>query len=450
MSRFCCERGFTLNNKDHRLYYGWVVVAVSCLTLFIIMGIRFSFGIFYMAILEEYGWGRGETAGAFSLAMLFHALFSPVSGIMIDRFGPRKLFPLAGTFLFLGLLAATQISAMWHLYLIFGVVIAIGMNSLAYTPHMSIIPKWFVKRRGLASGVVLSGIGLGALVLVPLNQLMIDTMGWRSAFLNLSGIILFILVPVTALFHRRSPRDTGHYPAGPIPEDEERQTFRPEEDIAFSAMPEYWTFGAAARVKAFWFMVLVLVCDGFISHMLLVHQAVYLVDSGYSKLLAASIVGLVGIIGSAGGILCGILSDHIGRKYVYTLGSISAFVGIVALLFIKDFASPWMVYVFATLYGLGSGGKLPMYAAITVDLFPGNALGRIMSSQSIGFGIGGAIGAYVGGYFYDQLGNYVIPFILLLASIVVGIFSIWMAVPRRRLTPYGVSVQNDDELLFSK
>jgi len=154
------------------------------------MGTRISFGVYYIAILGEYGWGRAETAGAFSMAMVFHAIFAPVTGTLIDRFGPRKLFPLGATFMFLGLLGASRISAIWHLYLFFGVVMAIGINTLSYSPHMSIIPKWFIRRRGLASGLVLSGVGLEALVLVPFNELMIDTFAGKYnpwCFFNLDG-----------------------------------------------------------------------------------------------------------------------------------------------------------------------------------------------------------------------------------------------------------------------
>jgi MFS family permease len=122
--------------------------------------------------------------------MVFHAIFAPVTETIIDRFGPRKLFPLGAIFLFLGLLAASRISTIWHLYLFFGVVMAIGINTLSYSPHMSIIPKWFIRRRGLASGLVLSGVGLEALVLVPFNELMIDTFAGKYnpwCFFNLDG-----------------------------------------------------------------------------------------------------------------------------------------------------------------------------------------------------------------------------------------------------------------------
>ena len=419
-----------MNNRIHRFYYGWVIVALSFFTLFLAMGTRFTFGVYYIAILGEYDWGRAETAGAFSLAMVFHAIFSPVSGILVDRFGPRKLFPIGAIFLFLGLLAASRISAVWHLYLFFGVVVSIGINSLSYSPVISIIPKWFIRKRGLATGLALSGVGAGTFLLVPFNELMIATLGWRSAFLILSGIILFFLVPATALFYRRSPRDMGLYPDGIVPEDEDPSPLQPEKDIPPSDdVPVYWTFKDAARVKAFWFMTFVIVCDAFVVNMLLVHQAVYIVDLGYSKMLAASLVGLVGLLRSLGGILCGFLSDHMGSKRGYTLGSILTFFGILALLFVKNTLSPWMLYTFVILYGIGFGAKAAMIATINSDLFPGNALGSIMGTQSIGFGIGGAIGAYLGGYYYDQMGTYFVPFLLLLASVILSVFSIWMTTP---------------------
>ena len=147
---FFSQRVCTLNSKISHFYYGWVIVAVSTFTLFMAVGTRCSFGVYYIAILGEYGWGRAETAGAFSLAMLLHAVFAPVTGALIDRFGPRKLFPLGAVFLFLGLLAASRIRAIWHLYLFFGVVMAIGINTLSYSPNMSIIPRWFIKKIGLA------------------------------------------------------------------------------------------------------------------------------------------------------------------------------------------------------------------------------------------------------------------------------------------------------------
>lgn len=428
-----------MKDKTDRFYYGWVIVAISFFTLFFAIGIRFSFGVFFIAILNEYGWSRGETAGAFSLAMVVHALFAPVTGAIVDRFGPRKLFPIGSVFLIMGLMAASRITAIWQLYLFFGVAVAIGINTISYSPHMSLIPKWFVQKRGLAAGLVLSGIGMGTLVIVPLVELIIDKVGWRSAFLVLAAMILGIVLPMTALFQRRSPQEIGQYPDGITPgsiRNLSNEKEEPRETIPTFNLPEQWTLKAALCTKAFWCMVFVVLCNGFLMNMLLVHQAIHTVDVGYSKMVAASMVGMVGLIGAIGGIFCGYLSDRAGREISYTIGSMAAFAGVVLFILIKDTHSPWMLYAFVILYGAGFGSIGPMTASTTGDLFPGNSVGRIMAMQSVGFGLGGALGSYVGGYFYDQMGSYFIPFLLLLASIILSVLGIWMAAPRHRTYSY--------------
>jgi MFS family permease len=414
-----------------RFYYGWVVVAVSFLTLFMALGIRYSYGVFFVAIVREYGWSRGATAGAFSMAMISHALFAPVTGTLIDRYGPRRLFPLGAIFLTLGLVAASRISSLWHLYLFFGVIIASGINTLSYSPHMSIIPKWFVRKRGLASGFVLSGIGMGTMTLAPLCESVIESMGWRAAFLVLAALVLFLIFPITALFHRRSPQDVGQCPEdfeGPDPSH--RGSFA-EEAIPSGKTPKLWTMNEALRTRAFWHTAAVAFSNGFFINLLLVHQVAHVVDAGFSEMVSASALGLVGLIGSAGGIFGGFLSDRLGREKSYTLGSASALSGIFLLLLIRDTTAPWMLYGFVLLYGAGYGFVLPVAASTIGDLFPGNSLGRILAIQSVGFGLGGALGPYLGGVLHDLTGNYVVPLLLAMLSVAAGAYGIWMAAPRR-------------------
>jgi MFS family permease len=181
----------SLLNRPYRFYYGWVIVAASFLTVFFVIGTRSSLGLFYSAILADYGWERAETAGAFSLMMIVHAVMSPVSGILIDRVGPRKLFPLGGIIFGIGLILSSLISEIWQLYLYLGLITAMGVTPQSYAPQMSRIPRWFVQKKGLASGLVLSGIGTGTLFMAIVIGLLITTAGWRSAFGILS---LFIFV----------------------------------------------------------------------------------------------------------------------------------------------------------------------------------------------------------------------------------------------------------------
>ncbi len=437
--QFPRERIDRVNAKPQRFYYGWVIVGVSFLTLFFSLGTRFSFGVFYVAILKEYGWGRGETAGAFSLALLIHALFAVVTGKLIDRFGPRALFPLGAAFLAIGFAAASGITAIWHLYLVLGVVMAMGVNTLAFAPHMSLIPRWFVKKRGLACGLVVSGIGVGTMVMAPFIQFMIDTVGWRSAFLILAGIVIGVVVPMTALFQRRSPEDLGQFPDGIVPDSGGTYAPQPNEfpkDTQSPHLPEQWTLRAAICTKAFWWMTLLNSSVGFSTNMLVVHQAAHVVDAGYSPSLAALLVGLVGLFRSTGGVLGGSISDRVGREIGCTLGGGFASVGIVLFLLVRDTTSPWILYVFVILFGLGHGSIGPIQAAAVGDLFPGSSLGIIMGTFSIGWGLGGALGAFLGGYFYDQVGSYTFPFLLVLVNISLGLLGMWMAAPRhRRIRP---------------
>ena len=425
-----------MKGKKVRFYYGWVIVGVSFLTLFFSLGTRSSFGVFYVAILRDYAWGRAETAGAFSLAMAIHGLFALVTGSLIDRFGPRTLFPLGAILLAMGLAAASRITAIWHLYLFFGVVMAVGINTISYAPNMSRIPKWFVRKRGLASGLVLAGIGVGIMVIAPVIQLIIDTVGWRSAFLILAGIVVGIVVPITALLQRRSPEDVGQFPDGIVPDSGRTYTTAPPEGSTrhtrTSDLSDQWTLRAALRTGDYWWMTLVFFSTSFSFNMLIVHQAARVVDAGYAPTLAALSVGLVGLLNSFGGVFCGFLSDRVGREIGYTLGASSAIVGVFLFLLVRDPALPWLLYGFVILFGLGHGATSPTIAATAGDLFSGNSLGRIMGTFSTGWGFGGALGPYLGGYFYDQTGSYTIPLILAMASLSLGILGMWMAAPGRR------------------
>jgi MFS family permease len=424
------------NVKKGHFYYGWVIIVVSFLTLFLALGVRYSYSVFFVALLSEYGWSRAEAAGAFSLAMVVHALFSPVTGVLIDRFGPRKLFPLGAVILALGLTAASRTTALWHLYLFFGVAVAIGVNTLSYSPHMSLVPIWFVQKRGFASGLVSSSLGIGTLVIVPLAERIIHMVGWRSTFLLFAGMILCIVFPMTALFQRRSPEEIGQFPDGLSSEngiDVSQKRRMPHKRTQTSIQDGPWTWKGALRTKTFWFLGIVAFSNGFLLNTLLVHQVIYMVDAGYSEMVAASLFGIVGLIGSVGGILCGHLSDRIGRELAYTVGSSAAFMGLFFLMFIKDTSTPWLLYAFVILYGAGYGAVTPLVASATGDLFPGNALGRILSVQALTFGIGGALGPYLVGDLYDRTGSYDMAFLLFFLVIALGVLGIWIAGPRRRM-----------------
>jgi MFS family permease len=406
---------------------------VSFVTLFLVVGTRFSLGIFFVAILEEYHWTRGETAGAFSMMMVVHAVFSLAVGVLFDRLGPRKLFPLGGLAIAIGFAACSQIRSIWQLYLFLGGIAAIGVSTLAFVPHMALVPNWFVRRRGTATGIVYAGIGSGQLALAPLIQGMVSSIGWRAAFLLLAGIILLIVVPLTAIFQRRRPEDMGLHPDGLPPTDPHTRR-APALHSSLHGVPEKaddWTIFDAMRTPRFWLLMVTGAGLGMNLNTLMVHQMAFLTDIGYSKFLGASLLGAVGGLRSLGGLSLGSLSDHLGREVAYSIGSVAAFIGITLLTSMQDTSHAWRLYLFVLMYGLGYGALGPVYASATADLFPGRHLGAILGVLEAGYGLGGAFGAFMAGYLYDQLGHYTVSFSLVLGAIALSCVSLWLAAPRQ-------------------
>ena len=421
--------------RAYPFYYGWIIVAVSFFTVFFVLGTRSCFGLFYTAILAEYGWGRAETAGAFSLMMVFHACMAPFTGILIDRFGPRKLFPMGAVIVGIGLAASSLISEIWHLYLCFGVITAMGTNMQSYAPHMSLIPRWFIRKRGLASGMVLSGLGPGTMLLALLIGFIIDREGWRYAYIVLSAIIFCVVVPMNALFQRNGPEEVGQTIEGAHPNLNDQYVSTDKNHRKHNERPiaqEIWTFQAAARTKAFWYLIVVGFAQGIMINTVMVHLAPHTVDLGFSRMLAASVVGVVGLLGSLGTILFGMLSDRVGRESGYFLVSFGASIGFLLLILTNYYPSEWLLHTFVIIYGVCQGGIVSIVAAATGDLFhSGNALGRIISTQAVSFGLGSATGAYLGGSFFDRSGSYTMAFIIVLFFIWIGAFSLWAAAPHK-------------------
>lgn len=425
-------------HQQPRLFYGWVIVAVSFVTLFLVIGTRFSLGVFYVAMLEDYQWSRAETAGAFSLMLVVHAVFSLAVGVLFDRFGPRVLFPLGGLLIGLGFAACSQIRSIWQLYVFLGVVAALGISTLAFVPHMALVSAWFERRRGTATGIAYAGIGSGQLALAPLIQGMIMWFGWRGALLALAGLILIVVVPLTAIFHRRRPQDLGLLPDGrPLPQASGGSQSPDHASHPGPGGVQPLTLLQAMRTGRFWLLMGTVGGLGVMLNTLLVHQMAHLTDVGYSKLVGATLLGVVGGLRSLGGMTIGSLSDRIGREISYGIGGVLCFAGVVVLMAIRDTSQPWLLYGFALLYGLGHGALGPVYAAATADLFSGKYLGTILGLLEAAYGLGGALGTYMAGYAYDLSGNYRASFALVLAAIVLSCLSLWGAAPRKHRVQLG-------------
>jgi MFS family permease len=191
-----------------------VLVATAFVTMGVVVNSRTAFSLFFPSILDEFGWSRGLTAATFTTGLLTSNLFTPFLGVLMDRLGPRIVFPFGLGLMSIGLMLATATREPWHLHLTLGVLVAGASVFVSYMGHSLLLPNWFVRQRGLALGVAFSGVGVGSFLLMPLIQAFLGRVGWRGACWILAAMILLVVLPLNAIVPRRRPEDLGLRPDG--------------------------------------------------------------------------------------------------------------------------------------------------------------------------------------------------------------------------------------------
>jgi len=412
-----------------KIFYGWIIVAVSFLNLAVVFGIWYSFSVFLVAVAKDFGWQRAETSGVFSVFMMVQSLAAVVVGAIIDRLGPRLVFPAACVLVAGGLFLTSTIGSLLEYYLWYGVLTPIGICAIGYIAHSIVLPRWFESKRGLAIGIAMAGVGVGMQLIVPLTQYVIATWGWRSAYRLLALFTLVALFPPNALLQRRGPEVMGLSPDGNQNPSSEKMFPPKPRDIP---RPIARTIGQAIRTLSFWFLVASSFFTSLAIQSTLIHQVAAVVEKGFSAARGAFFFGLAGIIGSIGKIFFGFLSDRLGREPAFTLGMAAALAGVLSLVFLSPNSS-FLLYAFAILFGLGYGSVAPIFPARSADFFLGPDFGKIVGVFSLIGGMGGALGVWVSGKLFDLTGSYGTSFLLSITCLVVNVvFFRWATQAARR------------------
>lgn len=393
---------------------------MTFVTLGLTYGVWYSYSVFLVALLREFGWSRSVLAGAFSVFVMVHGLSGPALGWLVERLGPRRVVMAGSALIGAGLLLAAETRAAWQLYLAFGVITAVGVSSSGWVPSVVLVRGWFPARVGTALGLASAGIGVGIFALVPLAQLLIDRSGWRWALRGLALLVVGWGIPASALLLRDPPAPVA--PAAPRPHAPARETL-------------HWTLGGALRSWRFWAVAGVFITGSFATQTLLVHQVAYLVDHGVPALAAAAVVGVVGLASVAGKTGWGALSDRFGRELAYTLAFVCVLSSIGALVAAGRWPNPALPYAYAVLIGLGYAATAPLTPAVASDLFGGPRFARIFGVLHAATSLGGAAGAWAAGVIFDATGSYapVLWVTALMAVCAPGL--IWLAAPRRPNPP---------------
>lgn len=409
-------------------YYGWVIVGVSLLCTGFWMGILTTFSVFFVALIEDFGWSRGGAAGVQSCALLTYTVMAPFVGGLIDRFGPKRVI-LPGILFLCGALAlCATIRNLAQFYLFYGIGVAIGFTFISIVTVSAILSHWFEKKRGLASGLAVSGMGLGTFVLVPLIQYFITRWGWRMSYLVMAGLVFIVLVPVGALFLRHKPAEFGLTVDGPVSGKVKKKAMAVV-DPAWASTD--WTLAKVLRTGRFW--ALLLFCFTVILgvYVMLIHSVRFLVDRGFPKMTAAYIFSLVGIVSLVFRIFWGWLSDRIGRELTFTIGAVFIAFGAFSLMLLEASGRAWLAYLYATFFGMGWAVTAPMFMAVAADLFQGKRFGSIYGVLEAAIGTGSATGAWVAGFIFDITGSYRPAFILSIVASLLSCVFVWMAAPRK-------------------
>jgi MFS family permease len=411
-------------------FYGWVIVAVAFVTMGLGVNARTAFSLLFPPILDEFGWERGMTAGAFSFGFLVSAALSPFVGRVMDRRGPRVVIEMGVGLMAAGLLLAPLVRQPWHLYATLGVLVGGGANCLGYTGQSLFLPNWFVRRRGLAMSVAFSGVGVGSIIVLPWLQAMIGGAGWRAACWALGVLVLALLAPLNLLLKRR-PQDLGLEPDG----DRSGRTGAAGDptanvvDAAWVAVD--WTLGRAMRTARFWWIAVGYLCGLFAWYAVQVHQTKYLVEIGFNATHAAWALGFVSLAGIPGQIALGHVSDRIGREWVWTVGCLGFAICFLALLSLRHAPTPALLYLMVASQGMLGYGLTSVIGAIPAEIFQGTHYGTIFGTLMLAAIGGGAAGPWVTGALHDAAGSYALAFWIAIGCCALSAGAIWLAAPRR-------------------
>jgi MFS family permease len=434
--------GASVAEAGSTFYYGWVIVAVAFVVLGLITLIISSFPLFYVPVLENFNWSRGSTAIMMSIFLVLSGLAAPFAGGLIDRFGPRRVMPLGAFVTGCALLWLSRSSALWHFYVGFGIVAALGSSMLYVVPVTTIVSNWFARHRGTAIGIVTAAPGTSQLLLLPLLQYLINRIGWRNAYLLLGAVLVLIPTTLIRLFlygrpsdrglsvedEMRSPKHKGDHAT--VAEDAAETRTKTELVVLDKEWAETeWTIWNSIRTIRFWALTLVMAMFTVGFFLISIQLVAYLQDKGYSSMVAASVIGLQGFVNIVGTLLGGFVGDRWGRERTLTL-SVAIFIVCIVLLAIGGLTvSPAIVYAFAVVYGIGFGMAFPTLMASAADLFQGQHFGSILGIIALGGYLGAALGAWLSGFFFDLTRAYYLNFIVAALVMVISAVLIWKASP---------------------
>ena len=380
----------------------WLLLAAAFGTFAIGAALMYSYTVFLVTFIGVFGWSRAEASVPYAVSQIVNGVSAPLVGWLVDRLGPPRLILIGGTLLTVGLLANAWATQLWHIVLLYGVVMTLGANCLGLVVFVPVLSRYFVRNRGMAVSIVQSANGFARAFSAPSTTLMISGLGWRGAYLWQGVFMGVLLLPLASLF-----RGMGQSGRRRVSDN------------------EGWTVRQAARTRHFWLLFSVYLFTGLGSFLVALHQLAFAIDIGFDKLYAASVLGSGAFLALPGVIVTGTLSDYVGREIAAIIAYATSIVGVVFGLMITSSDQHALLWLHACFFGLTWGARGPAITAKTADLFPGPNLGAILGAITLGTGLGAAGGSWLAGFVFDTTGSYRVAFTLSIVFYVAGAIAFW-------------------------
>jgi MFS family permease len=379
-----------------RVFYGWFVVAAAFAVTFVGFGSAYTFSAFVESLQRDFAASRGSVSLVFSLAGFLYFALGMVSGPLADRWGSRRLSVAGMLLVGLGLCVAGMARALWEVYVAYGLGVGLGIGC-SYVPALGAVQRWFVKRRGFASGLAVSGIGVGTLVMPPLAALLIGTLGWRHTYLVL-GVLAAVVGVGMALLIENDPHDRGLAPDG-----------EPLQSGTQMKLAPGFSVRNAIRSKRFAGLYAACLICSFGLFVPFVHLIPYALDHGVPQASAVLLLGAIGVGSTLGRFFLGGLADQWGRELALSLMFAGMALALGAWVFATGF---WGMAAFALAYGVFYGGFVAILPALVMDYFGGRNVSGIIGVLYTSVAFGTLVGPSAAGFAFDVSHSYTLPILI--------------------------------------
>ena len=404
---------------SRELFYGYRIVSAGSVIQMLYLGCLFTYGVYFPQFESEFGWSRALISGAASLNFFILGVFGIVMGGATDRFGPRLVLTLSGVVFAVGYLLLGRLSTALELYLFYGIFCGLGIAALDVAT-LSPVARWFIRHRGMMSGIVKAGAGVGQVLIPLIAAVLVTVYGWRQACL-LIGVVVLIGLAVMAQFMRGAPAELGLQPLGA----ETR-----EEGIPTSTATGLTLKEALAR-QQFWILCLAKLSDMFCLFTIVTHIVPHGIDQGLSAPVAVTVLSTIGGCSIIGRILLGSTCDRLGAKLSLM---ISFALLLSSFILLQVSAEPRVLFLFALIYGIAHGGFFAVASPSVAEYFGTRSHGMIFGTVIFAGTLGGTVGPLLSGRIFDLTGSYQIAFFILSG---LAIFGLLLASRLRPLTVTG-------------